>query len=111
MNEYPKHSVYFISYAKLPSSISASKMMEVVGVGLIINYETGEIVDTSCTLITAEAKAFIKSIIIGFNVHTSPIDDLLAQINLRFHGMSQKAIVVAVKGAYDRYINWRNETL
>lgn len=111
MKIYPKNSVYFISYAKLPGGISAGKLHEVVGIGLVINYETGEIIDISCTLITEEAKYFLHSIIAGFNVHNDNIDDLVKDILFRFHGMSQKAITVAVKGAYERYISWRNEIL
>lgn len=109
MKNYPKNSVYFISYAKLPGSISAGKLHEVVGVGLVINYETGEVIDISCTLITEEAKFFLHSIIAGFNMHNDSIDELIGDITFRFHGMSQKAITVAVKGAYERYMSWRSD--
>ncbi|MBN2795787.1 MAG: DUF3870 domain-containing protein [Clostridia bacterium] len=106
---YPVDTVYFISYARLSQSIPAGKLLDVVGVGLIINYHTGEIVDTSCTLITEEAKRFLKSVIVGFNLHHEPIEHLIKRITDRYHGMSQKAICVAVQGAYDRYIQWKTK--
>lgn len=104
-------TVYFIAYSKLPSSVAASKMMDLVGVGLIINYKTGIIEESSCTLITNEAKLFLKSIMIGFNLHERDIKELIEQINFRFHGVSQKAICVATKATYERYIVWKHENI
>lgn len=106
---YSDNTVYFISYAKLPSTISAAKLLEVVGVGLVINTETGIIEDTSCTLITDEAKRFLKEIIVGHNIHEEGIDRLIDKIQNRFHGLSQKAICVAVKATIERYETWKTE--
>ncbi|MCH4891259.1 DUF3870 domain-containing protein [Acidaminobacter sp. JC074] len=105
---YSPETVYFIAYAKLSHNIPAGKMLETVGVGLIINRHTGVIEDTSCTLLTDEAKQFLKEIIVGFNLHNQPIDMLLDKIADRYHGFSQKAVCVAVNNAYERYIQWNN---
>lgn len=102
-------AVYFISYAKLPTDIPAANLHKVVGVGLIINYKTGRIVDVSCTLLTQEAKDFIKSILIGHNVHEESIDNIIEVIKFSYHGYAQKAICVAVKGSYERYCAWKME--
>ncbi|QZY55513.1 DUF3870 domain-containing protein [Crassaminicella profunda] len=109
MKEYSTNTVYFISYAKLPMEISAANMHKVVGVGLIINEDTGIIEDTSCTLITEEARKFIKQVIVGYNVHENGIEPLIEKIKKRFHGSSQKAICVAIKGTYEKYMIWKNE--
>jgi len=106
---YNDDTVYFISYSKLPSTISAAKLVNVVGVGLVINFKTGIIEDTSCTLITDEAKRFLKDIIVGHNLHEEGLDKLIEKIQRRFHGLSQKAICVAVKAAAERYETWKNE--
>lgn len=109
MKNYSDETVYFISYAKLPSSIAAAKLLDVVGVGLVINVKTGIIEDTSCTLITDEAKKFLKDIIIGFNLHEYGVDRLVEEVQYRFHGLSQKAVCVAIKGAVERYETWKEE--
>lgn len=107
---YSDDTVYFISYAKLPSTISAAKLLEVVGVGLVINVKTGVIEDTSCTLITDEAKRFLKEIIVGHNIHKEEgIDKLIDEVQNRFHGLSQKAICVAIKATIERYETWKIE--
>ena len=92
----------------MPGGIAAGKLLEVVGVGLIINKVTGVVEDLSCTLLTEEAKYFLKDLVIGFNVHTQPIDELTALITQRYHGLGQKAVCVATAGAYERYIQWKN---
>ena len=111
MKQYSTDTVYFISYAKLPGEIPAGNMHKTVGVGMIINWKTGIIEDSSCTLLTEEAKAFIKQILVGYNLHEHGIDPLIEQIKFRFHGQSQKAICVAIKGTYDRYMTWKSENI
>ena len=111
MDYYNKDIVYFISYAKLPTNTSAGKLLDVVGLGLFINYRTGEIVDIACTLLTNEAKVFLKSILCDYNITTDKVDDIIDEIVFRFHGMSQKAITVALKAVYENYHNWRVEKL
>ena len=108
---YKDDTVYFISYSKLPTTISAGKLLDVVGVGLVINTKTGITEDTSCTLITDEAKRFLKDIIVGHNLYEEGLDELVNKIQYRFHGLSQKAICVAVKAAVERYETWKDEFL
>lgn len=105
--DYSPETVYFISYAKLSHNIPAGKLLDTVGVGLIIDQETGVVIDTSCTLLTDEAKLFLKSIIVGYNIHEEPIEVLHNKIQSRYHGFSQKAICVAVSGAIERYLQWK----
>lgn len=109
VKQYDRNTVYFISYAKLPENISAGKLHGVVGIGLIINTKTGIIEDAVSTLLTDEAKAFLKSMIVGFNLHENNIDDLTNEISYRFHGVSRKAVCVALKGTYEKYETWKNE--
>lgn len=111
MKHYDSETVYFISYAKLPNNISAGQLMEMVGVGFVINYKTGAVTDMSCTLLTDEAKMFLKDIIVGFNLHEDPVQDLIDAITFRYHGHSQKAICVASKQTAERYLQWRSEKM
>jgi len=111
VKHYDSETVYFISYAKLPSNIAAGQLMEMVGVGLVINFKSGSVTDMSCTLLTDEAKMFLKDIIVGFNLHEESIQDLIDAICFRYHGHSQKAICVAVKQTAERYQQWRSEKM
>ncbi|SMP51801.1 protein of unknown function [Anoxynatronum buryatiense] len=108
MSSYPQETVYFISYAKLPGEIPAATMHRVVGIGLIIHQETGEILDVSCTLLTREAREFLKSVLQGHNVHEEESEAIVELIRSRYHGLAQKAVCVAVKGSIERYFQWKN---
>ncbi len=105
--KYGNNTLYFISYAKLPSDMPAANLHKVVGVGLIINKDTGIIEDSSCTLITDEAKSFLKQLIVNYNLHEKGIEPLIEEVKQRYHGLSQKALCVAIKGSYERYLAWR----
>ena len=109
MKTYSNNTVYFISYAKLPTEMAAANIHKVVGVGFVINTDTGVIEDSSCTLITNEAKYFLKQVIENHNLHEEGIEPLIEKVRTRFHGLSQKAICVAMKGTYERYMAWKED--
>lgn len=104
--EYDKNTVYFISYAQLPENISAKKVVGTIGLGIVVDFYTDVIVDTSCTLITEEAREFLKSIIVGYNV-SEGIDELLDEIKFRFNGQSQKSVCVVLRDVHRKYIAWK----
>ncbi len=109
---YSKETVYFIAYSRLPENIPAYTMNGQVGIGLVINYKTGVIEDTSCTLITSEARQFLKEIIKGYNIFENDgIDSLLVEVKKRFHGYSQRSVCVILKEVYNRYKKWELENL
>lgn len=111
LKAYSEDTVYFISYAKLPTEIPAANMHKVVGLGLIIHKETGVIEDSSCTLLTEEAKDFLKQILVGYNLHENGIEPLVEKVKRRYHGLAQKAICVALKGTFERYLAWQEENM
>ncbi|SDY76602.1 DUF3870 domain-containing protein [Tindallia californiensis] len=106
---YSNNTVYFIAYAKLPGEIPAANLHRVVGLGLIIDRNSGEIVDVSCTLLTKEAREFIKSVLVGHNIHDEGAEVIAASIRDRYHGFAQKALCVALRGGIERYLQWKNE--
>ncbi len=109
MKKYSDETVYFISYAKLPSEISAANLHKVVGVGLVINYKTGIIEDSSCTLITDEARGFLKQLLVSHNIHEEGVDGMINAVKSRYHGLAEKAICVSLKSSYERYMIWRSD--
>lgn len=107
--KYNKETVYVISYAKLPENTSAKAVHNMVGLGLVINYVTGVIEDNSCTLLTDEAKDFLKDIIKGYNLYENGIDPLIEEVRNRFHGSSQKSICVILKDNHNKFLKWKEE--
>lgn len=103
---YGKNTVYFISYAQLPENISAKKVVGTVGLGIVVDFYTDKVLDTSCTLITEEARAFLKSIIVGYDL-SKGIDELLEEIKFRFNGQSQKSVCVVLRDVHRKYMSWK----
>lgn len=104
--DFGDDTIYFVSYSKLPADISATYVHEVVGVGFLINVKTGIIEDVMVTLISDLVKEFLAYLIIGHNIEEG-IDNIIEKIEKRFFGQSQKAVIVAIKGVYRRYLQWK----
>ncbi|MBU5439307.1 DUF3870 domain-containing protein [Tissierella sp. MSJ-40] len=107
VKDYGPDTVYFVSYSKLPEDISATYVHKVVGVGFLINTKTGIIEDVMVTLISDLCKDFLAYLMIGHNIERDGIDELIEKVDKRFFGSSQKAIIVGIKGAYAKYIQWK----
>ncbi|NLW39452.1 MAG: DUF3870 domain-containing protein [Tissierellia bacterium] len=107
VRDFGEDTVYFVSYAKLPSDTAATYVHKVVGVGFLINTKTGIIEDVMVTLISDLVKEFLAYLMIGHNIDRDGIDGLIEKIEARFFGYSQKAVIVAIKGVYRRYLKWK----
>jgi len=108
MGKYSKATVYFSSYAKLPEELPSAHYNRNLDIGLIINFQTGDIEGLSCTLITEDTKEFLKSIIVGYNLNDG-IDILIEELKSRFFGSSQKALCVTLRSIYEKYQTFLKE--
>lgn len=109
VTNYGDDTVYFVSYAKLPQEISATYIHKVVGLGFLINTKTGVIEDIMVTLISDLCKEFLAYLMVGHNIKKDGVDELIRKVDERFFGHSQKAIIVAIRGNYSRYLQWEDE--
>lgn len=95
-------SLFISGYAKLPEGITASEMFRVVGIGLEVERETGVIVAADCTLATGVGRRFFEQIVKGRRL----VDDfplLIDEVEERYHGNAQKALVTALRIARDKF--------
>lgn len=101
---YPKSTVYFSGSAKLPGTIPSERVHEIVNVGVMVDTNTGEVIDMSSTLFSNGAQRFLEYLIIGQNIGTlEGREELLKEINEKYFGDSQKAIMMSLKTIYERY--------
>ncbi len=105
--EYGKNTIYVTGASKISSSDPISALYDVFFVGVILDKETGRIVDSTCNMVREETNNFIKSILTGYNL-IDDIEVMVDEIKERFHGMAQKAVVAAVKDARNKYMLIRN---
>ena len=77
-------------------------------VGMVVDKDTGLILDVDCSLVTDLAKKFIKDLLVGKSLdHISEIEEALT---LRYFGSARKALISAIKIAYEKYRQILNES-
>ncbi len=103
MVKYSESTIYVSAYAKLPTEMPSAELYKSLDMGLVIDKDTGEILDASITLVTEETKAFLKSIIVGYVIDDNGVDPLITRIKSRYFGASQKAICVTLRLLLEKY--------
>lgn len=94
--------IFITGYAKLPGSITAAKMYQVIGIALEVDGETGRILDSDCTLATELGKTFFKKLTVGYCLDDG-MEGLFERMDRRYHGSAKKAIITALKSAYEKW--------
>ena len=101
--EYGKDTVFITGVAKLAKDDPIASRYEVFFISLIVDKNTDRIVNLACNTASNMTEEFIRSLLIGRNI----VEDLGAieeGIRSRFFGLVQKALIVSLKDAYNRYI-------
>lgn len=94
--------ILITGYAKLPKGITASEMYGgIIAVGLVVNRESGEIIDSDCTLITRVAKDFVNKIVIGRNLNN--LEAIEENLQNNYLGSAKKAIISALRICQEKY--------
>jgi hypothetical protein len=103
-----KRSVYFVGYARLPESTPVKKQLDRVAVGIEVDMETGIVLDASVTIPTELGQKVIRSCIVGYNIRWD-FEFVAKNIERRFQGEAQKAIIMALKNAVDKFRSYAFE--
>lgn len=107
---YDDHTVYIMSYVKIPESTPVGIIYGFVAIGFIINYKTDIIEDSSITFISDEVKRFFKDLTVGFNLKNG-IEELENIVKLRLNVASQKSICVALRDIDKKYQRWKKDEM
>lgn len=107
---YGEDTVYIMSYTKIPESTPAGLLYGFVAVGLIINFRTDIIVDSSITFISEEMRFFLKELVVGFNMNDD-IEGLIDVVKKRYNVASLKAVCVALRDIDKKYKKWKLDNL
>ncbi len=100
--------VLFSGYAKLPAGITASELYKTIAITVLVDVETGLIIEADCTLATQLASKHISHIIKGYNLNDGP-EPLCQVIDRIYQGNAKKAIATAIRIICDKYRNYRIE--
>lgn len=100
---YDKNTIYILGTSKISQNDPISAIYDIFFIGVILEGDSGIIIDATCNMVRDVTADFIKSILIGYDL-MNDIDKITDEIQDRFHGMAQKAVVAAVKDARNKYI-------
>jgi hypothetical protein len=94
--------VLFSSYAKLPSGSASSVIYHIMAMVVLIDIQTGEIVEAECTLSTRTSRQFAALALIGSSLQNGP-EELVRRIEDTYYGTAQKAIITTIRGIHIKY--------
>ena len=97
-------TVFVSAYSQAPKGTKMSEQGQIIGIMLEIDRKSHIIVDAECTFITSIAKSYFRKLIVGFNFRTD-IDEIIASVEENFLIPSSHALVVALRTAYQRYVD------
>lgn len=97
---YDQNSVYVIGDAKASLNNPITKQYNQFFLALVIDSSTDEIIDGECSSTVELTNRFVRSLFIGHSIHDESIED---HISKRYHGASQKALIVAYRDAKTKY--------
>jgi hypothetical protein len=93
--------IFVSGYARLPQGTTAEEMYSVMVVGMIVDRNTGLIVDAECSLVTDLARKFIAELLVGKSLNN--VTEIEEALTLRYFGSARKALISAIKIAYEKY--------
>lgn len=108
-NSKQHEMVLFSGYAKLPVGITAAEVYRVIGLVIVVDVETGIIVEADCTLATKLAREYISQLIVGYNL-SNGIEGIQSILDRKYQGSAKKAISTAVRIIYDKYRSFKAES-
>lgn len=99
---YDKNTIYILGTSKISKSDPISAIYDIFFVGIILDRNSGKIIDSTCNMVRDVTTDFIRSILIGYNL-MDDIDEIIDEIKDRFYGMAQRAVIAAVKDARNKF--------
>ena len=99
---YNKNTLYIVGNSKTSSDNAITYKYNSFYIGFVVEVENGRIIDLSCSSTIRTTEEFIKSIFIDrcINEYDTCLEE---EVKKRYHGSSQKAIIVAYKDAVKKY--------
>ncbi len=96
------HYVLSTGFAQLPKGTPLYEMQKVIACVLVIDTVEEVIVEASFSFIMNLTNEFISSLVVGRSIHDG-LDEISKQIEKRYIASEQRAIIQAIRTAYDRY--------
>lgn len=105
---FNEQRVLFSGYAKLPIGITANEIYKVVGIVMLVDVATGEIMEADCTLATKLARRHISEAVVGYNLNHG-VDEIVQLIDRIYQGGAKKSLITTLRIIHDKYRSYKEE--
>ncbi|MCL1631765.1 DUF3870 domain-containing protein [Sporolactobacillus sp. CPB3-1] len=106
MTVYHKNTIYIIGDAKSSQKNPITLRFNQFFIGIVIDQDSGRIVDADCSATIMLTVRFVRSLFIG-RLMEDP--EILVDLRQRYFGSSQKALIVAFGDALKKYRLYKSE--
>ena len=96
-------TLLFVGHARLPGNIISGPGTDVLSLELEVDPSTDRIINACCSYLPSLGAKLIQDVLIGCDLNetlTGPEDE----IQKRFFGPAQKAVIAALEKAYEGYL-------
>lgn len=100
---FAKNTIYIAGNAKTHHNNAITMQYGQFFICFVINRQTGDIVACDASATLSVTNEFIRSLLVGKNIQDDP-EIIRQEIEDRYFGSSQKAILVAFKDAQKQFI-------
>jgi hypothetical protein len=100
--------VLFAGYARLPAGITASELYKLVGIVVLVDVNTGIILEADCTLATDVARRHVSNSIVGYDLNRG-CEPLQQKLDRVYQGGAKKAVIMVIRVIYDKYSHYKTE--
>jgi hypothetical protein len=83
---------------------------QVFFLSIIVDQTNDRVIDATCNMASDMTKDFIHSLLVGQDL-AQGVEEMVALIRRRFYGLAQKALIVALKDAHNRYMMVKRGTV
>ncbi|HBB30089.1 MAG TPA: hypothetical protein DC000_12770 [Clostridiales bacterium] len=100
-------TVYIIGESRTNMDNAITMIYNSFYMGIEVNVNNDMILDIGCTHTLNLTEKFIKEIFIGKDIKNS--ESIEDEVKRRYHGTSQKAVIVSYKDALKKYLEIKNK--
>lgn len=100
---YDKNTILVVGQAKPSKEDAIYNLHGEFYISLVLDRETGKILDMDCNTILEVTKNFVASMLIGRSLRDD-VQVLEKEIKERYFALTQKPLIACIKDAHNRYM-------
>lgn len=100
---YGKDTILVVGQAKPSREDAIYNLHGEFYISLVLEKESGKILDVECNTILTVTRNFVASVLIGKSLKTD-LSEMEKEIRSRYFALTQKPLIACVKDAYNRYM-------